>query len=260
MAKINVKFNDTNYQIDETALAEGKVKITTHLSGEMKGTGASISFGGTSYDVDLTKLSLAKTKFVSYLATIAGSDKTIIVTGVEYGVDSTKLAQATSTLEAWFLNLSESSGLSFSLNSDGASYSVTGIGTCTDTNLFIPSTYEGLSVTEIASNAFMKNTQIISVVIPDSVTDINSTVFSACTSLEKAVIGSGISYLGQYVFFNCKALKAVTFKGIPDSIPSNTFQNCAAVETINVPWSEGAIANAPWGATNATINYNYTEE
>jgi hypothetical protein len=27
-----------------------------------------------------------------------------------------------------------------------------------------------------------------------------------------------------------------------------------------VPWAEGAVANAPWGATNATINYNYTGE
>jgi hypothetical protein len=29
--------------------------------------------------------------------------------------------------------------------------------------------------------------------------------------------------------------------------------------TINVPWSEGEVINAPWGASNATINYNYVE-
>lgn len=28
--------------------------------------------------------------------------------------------------------------------------------------------------------------------------------------------------------------------------------------TRGVPWAEGAVTNAPWGATNATINYNYT--
>ena len=33
---------------------------------------------------------------------------------------------------------------------------------------------------------------------------------------------------------------------------------CTNLTTINVPWAEGAVAGAPWGATNATINYNYT--
>ena len=35
------------------------------------------------------------------------------------------------------------------------------------------------------------------------------------------------------------------------------FIGCDNLTTINVPWSEGAVENAPWGATNATINYNY---
>jgi hypothetical protein len=38
------------------------------------------------------------------------------------------------------------------------------------------------------------------------------------------------------------------------------FSGCANITTINVPWAEGAVENAPWGATNATINYNYTGE
>lgn len=52
----------------------------------------------------------------------------------------------------------------------------------------------------------------------------------------------------------------MTFKGTPSSINSNAFNSCINLLTINVPWAEGAVANAPWGATNATINYNYTGE
>lgn len=100
MAKINLKFNDTNYQIDETAFTEGKAKVTAHLSGDLKGTGASISFDGTTYDVDSTKLASARTKFVSHLATIAGGDKTIIIAGVEYGIDSAKVSKIIVDLEA----------------------------------------------------------------------------------------------------------------------------------------------------------------
>lgn len=50
----------------------------------------------------------------------------------------------------------------------------------------------------------------------------------------------------------------MTFEGKPTRIDSNAFYNCSNLKTINVPWAEGEVANAPWGATKATINYNYT--
>ena len=40
---------------------------------------------------------------------------------------------------------------------------------------------------------------------------------------------------------------------------SSAFDGCTNLTDIKVPWAEGAVANAPWGATNATITYNYTE-
>ena len=40
-----------------------------------------------------------------------------------------------------------SKGLAYTLNADGASYSITGIGECTDTEIMIPSEYNGLPVT-----------------------------------------------------------------------------------------------------------------
>lgn len=63
----------------------------------------------------------------------------------------------------------------------------------------------------------------------------------------------------MYAFMNCTGLTEITFKGTPSRIDSTAFNGCTNLKTINVPWSEGAVANAPWGATNATINYNYTE-
>lgn len=49
--------------------------------------------------------------------------------------------------------LKESVGLEFKLNDDGESYSVTGIGTCTDTDIVIPKTYKGKTVTGIGDRA-----------------------------------------------------------------------------------------------------------
>lgn len=53
----------------------------------------------------------------------------------------------------------------------------------------------------------------------------------------------------------------VTFEGKPSgNTAKNIFQGCINLTEIKVPWAEGEVANAPWGATNATITYNYTGE
>ena len=47
-----------------------------------------------------------------------------------------------------------SEGLTYELNSQRDGYIVTGMGTCTDTRVVIPSTYKGLPVMSIAKGAF----------------------------------------------------------------------------------------------------------
>lgn len=58
--------------------------------------------------------------------------------------------------------------------------------------------------------------------------------------------------------FNCIVLLInVTFRGKPQIIDKDCFYNTYGSRfTINVPWSEGEVANAPWSANSATINYN----
>lgn len=72
-------------------------------------------------------------------------------------------------------------------------------------------------------------------------------------------IPSSVKSIVSQAFVQCAQLKTVTFLGTPDEIGSSAFVQCG-ITTINAPWEEGAVANAPWGATNATINYNYTKE
>ena len=91
-----------------------------------------------------------------------------------------------------------SSGLEFTLNADGTSYSVTGIGTCTDTRLIIPSTYNGLPVTSIGYEAFYECYTITSVIIPEHVTKIGESAFTGCYSLievcNKSSLRIGVGY------------------------------------------------------------------
>ena len=69
---------------------------------------------------------------------------------------------------------------------------------------------------------------------------------------------NGITSIGAYAFSYCTGLTSITFKGTPTTVASNAFTSCTNLKDIYVPWSEGAVANAPWGATKATIHYDST--
>ena len=61
-----------------------------------------------------------------------------------------------------------SKGLEYTLNTDGLSYSVIGIGTCKEVNIVIPNMYNGLPVTQISDHAFSGCTSLVNVSIPNT--------------------------------------------------------------------------------------------
>ncbi|MBQ7924255.1 MAG: leucine-rich repeat protein, partial [Clostridia bacterium] len=74
-------------------------------------------------------------------------------------------------------------GLEYELSTDETCYTVTGIGTCADTDIVIPSMYNGKPVTNIYDLAFRDCYGLTSVVIGDSVTSIGDWAFSGCSGL-----------------------------------------------------------------------------
>ena len=113
------------------------------------------------------------------------------------------------------------------------------------------------SVTSIKQQAF-EHTNITITTLPSGITEIPYEAFSYCVMLTSMTFPQNIDAIRSFAFEHCSRLTTITFKGTPSSIASNAFLSCP-ITTINVPWAEGAVADAPWGATNATINYNYTE-
>ena len=94
--------------------------------------------------------------------------------------------------------------------------------------------------------------------LPSDLTKIGNYAFDGCTNLALTSLPSGVIRIESYAFSVCTGLTSMTFQGKPTTIASSAFGNCLNLTTINVPWAEGAVTGAPWGATNATINYNYT--
>ena len=134
-----------------------------------------------------------------------------------------------------------SEGLEFTLSNDGTYYIVSGIGTCTDTEIVIPSTHEGKPVKAIGDKAFYEQTNINSVTIPDSVTSVGSFAFYNCRSLTEISIPEGVTSIGSSAFKKCSSLAEIT---IPDSVTSigyDAFYNCSSLTEISIPDSVTSI-------------------
>lgn len=103
-------------------------------------------------------------------------------------------------------NESTDNGLIYSISSDETYYTVSGIGTCKDTALVIPSSYKDLPVTGIGFGAFQNCEQLVSVVIPDSVTSIDDYVFEGCYNLTSVTVGKSVSNIRPSAFYGCHKL------------------------------------------------------
>lgn len=133
----------------------------------------------------------------------------------------------------------------------------------------------GPHVTEIHAQAFPIVPALTSITIPSNVTRINNQAFVGCTGLKTAVINISGDIL-QSAFAGCTSLENITLGEGVTEILDNAFSSSiattidipstvtsmstnalagAAFETINVHKTEGSLSGAPWGATNATVNW-----
>ena len=111
------------------------------------------------------------------------------------------------------------------------------------------------SVTSIGDYAFEGGINLTSITIPDSVTSIGEHAFVDCSGLTSITIPDSVTSIGEHAFDSCSGLTSIT---IPDSVTiigDGVFEGCTDLTEINCGFAEGAVSGAPWGATNATINY-----
>ena len=141
--------------------------------------------------------------------------------------------------------LQPSAGLVYDLKS--GEYSVKGIGTCTDTDIIIPSTYQGVPVTKISSSAFDGCSRLTSIIIPNGVTSIGGNAFSGCTSLTSIIIPDSVTSIGSAAFSNCTSLTSITIPSSVTSIGNSAFGSCNALTGVYITditaWCNIAFAN-----------------
>lgn len=125
-----------------------------------------------------------------------------------------------------------SEGLEYSLNRAEKSYSVLGMGSCSDTALIIPAEHNGLPVTRIYKNAFFECTSLKSVSLPNTITEICEYAFNGCLNLSSITIPESVSTIGNGAFGWCSSLDSVVFDDGILSIGDYAFLHCKFEEII----------------------------
>ena len=103
-----------------------------------------------------------------------------------------------------------SEGLEYKLNDDNESYTVIGMGSCSDTDIVIPEVHDGKTVTGIGINAFANNKEMTSIKIPDSITTIGFTAFAHCDKLKNISIPDSVTRIEGGAFGGCTSVTTVT--------------------------------------------------
>ena len=157
-----------------------------------------------------------------------------------------------------------SEGLEFTDIDAGSCY-VSGIGGCTDTEIFIPAVspdgkkvvgigYAAFrylpivdviipnTVTYIGAEAFESCSNLASISIPESVTSIDRAVFQFCSSLTSVSLPSKITSISGALFGSCSSLTSISIPDRVESIASCAFFNCGII-AINIPDSVTTIGN-----------------
>ncbi len=132
------------------------------------------------------------------------------------------------------LGTTESVGLQYTLNEEETYYIVSGIGTCKDANIVIPSTYDGLPVVSIEETTFYNCSNLTSITIPDSVTEIGFGAFYGCAGLTNVKIGSSVVFIKEWAFYGCIALTNIEIPDSVTTIGAYAFSNCSNLNTVKM--------------------------
>lgn len=123
------------------------------------------------------------------------------------------------------------------------------------TEAVIPSEIDGTAVKEIKYNAFMDNTNLVSVYIPDSVEKIGVRTFCRCTELGRVTLPKKLDEISDYTFLECSKLYSVDFPEELTSIGKQAFSGCKNLPDVTLPDTVESIGHAAFANCSAFTKF-----
>ncbi len=126
-------------------------------------------------------------------------------------------------------------GLAYAINPDGKTFSVAGIGNCTDENVIVPENFCGYHVTSIMVGAFEDCETLKSITLPRTVTVISERAFRWCKNLEEIILPDTLVEIGPRAFYNCDELKSIHIPQSVTRIGESAFDSCYNLKSVIIP-------------------------
>lgn len=120
-----------------------------------------------------------------------------------------------------------------------------------DSELVIPESVQGHTVTRIAPFAFSRQRHITSVIIPDSVVSIGQESFYICPALKTLKLPAQLKIIGKNAFNYCKSLETVDIPYGTIHIDRHAFYDCSALQSITLPGTVGFLGEEVFGSDHA---------
>ena len=131
-----------------------------------------------------------------------------------------------------FAETSEDGDWTYTISDDGTAVITAYNGS--DTEITIPATVDGYTVTEVSfSSNSGSNSTIISITISEGITTLSAYAFSSCTALGSVEVSSTITEIPDYCFYACSRLSYVIIRGSNlISVGKSAFAGCMSLKYI----------------------------
>ncbi len=130
--------------------------------------------------------------------------------------------------------LPPSAGLSFMKDPYGDGAVLTGRGTCTDSEIAVPAEADGLPVTGVWLRAFLDDTELTAVYLPDGVTGIGAMAFDGCASLRRVRLPDTLESIGEYAFYGCSLLEGAAMPDSLKTVGASAFAMCSSLSVVEI--------------------------
>ena len=154
---------------------------------------------------------------------------------------------------AFVSSTNASDDFEYEINDDGVTATITKY-TGSESDLTIPDTIDGFSVTAIGDGAVSNCNTLTSAAIPGSVTSIGENAFSGCSYLSSVIMPDSVTSIGNGAFSNCMALISATMPDSVTSIGNGAFSGCIALTSFIIPDSVTSIGNGTFSGCRALIS------
>ena len=136
-------------------------------------------------------------------------------------------------------------GIKYNGDAETQTASVIGVGEgFAQTEVNIPETVNGFTVTTIGDRSFANNKTITSVTLPNSVKSIEEKVFRGCTNLQSISLGTSLETIGNDAFRLCENLASIEIPNSVYEIGEHAFHQCVSLRSVVLPTSLKAIRNS----------------